>query len=203
MKVFVNGQPINPGDVAGDSLEKMLVDIVEKHLPADHTVRRVMLNDEHYVEEVPHDAADVPRDDIERLDIESLSPREVADAFAENGHVQLGTIIEAAPKVAELFRVADEAEANEHYLVFLETLQLFLQMVVRVSELTNIDLEHIEADGLTAAKGMQDISRIIDEMLSVQEDQDWVLLADVLEYDLVPALQPWMKLLPELKASRH
>ena len=203
MKVFVNGQPVNPAQVAGRSLEEMLVDIMGKHLPAEHSIKRVMLNSEHYIEEVPHDAAKVDRDQIERLEIETLSPEEVADAFAQNGHHQLQTIIEAAPKVAELFRVADEAEANEHYLVFLETLQLLLHMIVRVGELMDLDFSAISADGMSADTGLEKVKRVVDEMLSVQEDQDWVLLADVLEYDLVPALRPWLDILPQLKAKGH
>jgi len=40
---------------------------------------------------------------------------------------------------------------------------------------------------------------VIDQMLKVQEDEDWVMLADLLEYELIPLLKEWNKILAVLQ----
>ena len=39
----------------------------------------------------------------------------------------------------------------------------------------------------------------MDQMLKVQEDEDWVMLADLLEYELIPLLKEWNEILAVLQ----
>ncbi len=200
MKILIDNRPVDESEVEGDSLEEMLVNIIEYHLPDGHLAHKVLVNGEHYVEEVPHDAAQVPRAGIETLQVNTISREDIATEFMDRGPDILGTILEAAPKVAELFRVADEAEANEHYLVFLESLQNFLQMVSLAAEALGFDPESPFVEGRTLAQESEELNRIVQEMLGVQEDQDWVLLADLVEYDLYEVLLRWQDGLPNLSS---
>jgi hypothetical protein len=198
MKILIDDRPVEESEVTGDSLEAMLQNIIELHLPEGHLAQKVLVNGEHYVEEVPHDAAQVPRAGIETLKVITLSREDIASEFMDHGPEILGTILEAAPRVAELFRVADEAEANEHYLAFLESLQNFLKMVSLATDALGIGPETPFVDGRTLAQESEELNRIVQEMLGVQEDQDWVLLADLVEYDLYEALVRWQDGLPNL-----
>jgi len=203
MKITIDGRAVDEAEVSGQSLEEMLIDIMTRHMPEDHLARRVMVNGERYAEEVPHDAAQVPRTDIDRLEVQTISRREIASEFMTHGPAILGTIIEAAPKVAELFRVADESEANEHYLTFLQTLQEFLMMINLTTKALGIDPGREFVQGRTLAQEGEELNRIVNEMLSVQEEQDWVLLADLIEYDLHEVLRRWQEGMPSLQAEGH
>jgi len=201
MKITINGQAVNEAEVSGQSLEEVLIDIMSRHMPEDHLARRVLVNGERYVEEVPHDAAQVPRTDIDRLEVITISRQEIASEFMTHGPAILGTMIEAAPKVAELFRVADESEANEHYLTFLQTLQEFLMMINLTTKALGIDPETPFVQGRTLAQEGEELNRIVNEMLGVQEERDWVLLADLIEYDLFEVLQRWQEGMPSLQGG--
>jgi len=39
-------------------------------------------------------------------------------------------------------------------------------------------------------------------MLHVQEEEDWIMLADLLEYELIPLLEEWKSILPLLKEKK-
>jgi len=57
--------------------------------------------------------------------------------------------------------------------------------------------------GRTLAQEGEELNRIVNEMLGVQEEQDWVLLADLIEYDLYEVLQRWQEGMPSLQGGGH
>lgn len=203
MKITIDNRPVDEAEVSGESLEEMLINIMERHVPEEHLAQRVLVNGARYVEEVPHDAAQVPRAEIDRLEVKTISRQEIAAQFMTHGPAILGTIIEAAPRVAELFRVADESEANEHYLNFLQSLQEFLLMINLTTKALGIDPATEFVNGRTLAQEGEELNRIVNEMLGVQEEQDWVLLADLIEYDLYEVLQRWHEGMPSLQGGGH
>ena len=46
-------------------------------------------------------------------------------------------------------------------------------------------------DELTVAEYRRNLFSILDGLFNAQTDQDWVLLADMLEFELIPALEEW------------
>ncbi len=170
------------------NLEEVLLKIMSEHVRPENVVITVKLNGEVYSEKDPHDAARIPLSDIETLEIDTMTTEEIARKFFENGARQLGMMIQAAEKISELFRIADENEANKQYADFLENLRLFMKMLAEVKEMLNGTLED----------RLQRLSEMMDQMIHTQEQEDWIVLADLLEYGLVPLLKEWQEILPAL-----
>jgi hypothetical protein len=184
------------------NLEQILLKIMSDYLKSGNIITRVRLNGMVYSEERPHDAARIKLSDIKTLEIDTMAADEIAWQFLENGGEQLGPIIESAQKVSELFRIADESEANDQYAELLETLRLFLRMVAEVKEVLDIDLAAIHFQNGTVQDRIHRLLEIMDQMLHVQEEDDWIMLADLLEYELVPLLEEWKSILPLLKEKK-
>ncbi len=159
------------------------------------------LNGEVYSEEKPHDAVRITLSDIKALEIDTIATDEIAWRFLDSGVEQMDMIIQGAQKISELFRIADETEANEQYADFLETLRLFLQMIVEVKAILSLDLASTFKGG-TVEDRLQRLSEMMDRMLHVQEEEDWFMLADLLEYELIPLLEEWKSILPLLKGKK-
>jgi hypothetical protein len=47
----------------------------------------------------------------------------------------------------------------------------------------------------------EDVSTLFSEMMEVLENEDWILLADLLEYEFIPAITRWQGVIAELKES--
>ena len=58
-----------------------------------------------------------------------------------------------------------------------------------------IDLTAVSVEGVSAAQHLQQLGTTVDALVAAQEAQDWVTVADVLEYDLEPAIRRWAALL--------
>jgi hypothetical protein len=58
-----------------------------------------------------------------------------------------------------------------------------------------IDLTAVSVEGVSAAQHLQQLGSTVDALVAAQEAEDWVTVADVLEYDLEPSIRRWAALL--------
>jgi hypothetical protein len=194
MEISVDRQSIELGEAPINNLEEVLMKVMSEHMHPGKVITAVKLNGTGYSVKNPH-AADVPARDIKTLEIDTMSAEEMARHFFTNGGKYLDLLIKGAEKISELFRIADETEANEHYVEYLENLQLFLQMIAQCTDVLHLNLSAIPFQKATVQEEVQKLSDVMDQMLKVQEDEDWVMLADLLEYELIPLLKEWNEIL--------
>jgi hypothetical protein len=191
MEISVDRKSVEIEGAHISNLEEILVKVMSEHVQPGKVITGVKLNGAGYSEKKPHDAATVSLKDIQTLEIDTMSAEEMARHFFNNGAKYLELLIKGAEKISELFRIADETEANEHYAEYLENLQLFLQMVAESKEALHLNLSAIPFQNATVEDEVQKLSNVTDQMLKVQENEDWVMLADLLEYELTPLLRGW------------
>jgi hypothetical protein len=203
MNISIDGQPLEESRVIGQNLEEILGELQDNHLAQDRLIGDVLLNGRTYSEDIPHAAVEVTRSDINTLDLVTHTAEEVAHHFIRNSGGMLGDLVESLPRITEVFRVGDEEEANEHFLRFLESLHLFLNMVEWTAVTMGITFDASAAGNGSLNQRMLRISEVLTQLISIQEQTDWVFLADVLEYELAPELEELRTALPELLKSGH
>lgn len=199
----VDGRNLTAQDVAGANLEEIIMSLMEHPAVNNRVITEVLVNGDAYSEEVPHAALEVSRDQINRLDLVTHSAEDLCLHFLEHGHYFVETLRLALPKVVEEFRLGDEAEANEHFLSFLESLHLTLGMVEQAKTALGLG-EDIAVDGKGSLSGyLGRLSQTLSSLVTLQEQSDWIYLADILEYELDQALVELTELLPLLKKAGH
>lgn len=196
----MDGQVLENG-LAGNNLQEMLEDLFQRYLGNERTIGDLLINGRPYREDEHGIPEDIPREAVERLEIESLSSREIAMHFLTTSGSTIRAMKEATTGVAELFRVGDDRQANEQYLQLLESLQLFLSMLERCREVLNLDFGAISCRGVSASEQLGSLQELTGELLNSQEGQDWLLLADLLQYDFNEQMSVWEELLTMCKDS--
>ncbi len=199
MEVYLDARRLDEVSLDGRNLEELLGEIMTAHLAEDRAITEVRVNGATYSEETPGTATSVARGEIGRLDVITAPTTHLAQVLLNTGPDHLETMTEAARKVAEEFRIGDEAEANEQYLLFLQALQDFFAFLGCSLEAVSVPLAHLEIDGLSAPSKIRELTRLLTEMVDRQQEQDWILLADLLEYELAPLLEDWRTLLIQVK----
>jgi predicted house-cleaning noncanonical NTP pyrophosphatase (MazG superfamily) len=48
------------------------------------------------------------------------------------------------------------------------------------------------------SKYLHSLQGLLDEMLEISEDEDYILLADLMEYELLPMVREWQEILRNL-----
>ncbi len=198
MEVLVDGKALS-GEFIGENLLELLQVISDTYLGDDLAIRELLINGDPYEENVHGAPENVTLGGIRRLEIETISSRELALGFLESYQPVLDTLAQATEKVAELFRVGDEQQANEEYLQFLEALELLLESMQRVSNALNLDMANVTHQDVSARDRLDRLSELTGEMLAAQEEDDWILLADLLQYDLKPEFEAWSQLMDQMR----
>jgi hypothetical protein len=199
----VDGQSLSASEVQGANLEEILINLMEHPSTIGRVITGVNLNGEPYSEEVPHAALEVSRNTIETLSLKTLTLEDMGFNFLKTSPLYVVTLLEALPKIVETFRIGDEQEANEHFLNFLEALHLLMTLLEQTRHVLGLwqgsDNENISS----LNQYLDSLVSILNTLINLQEQKDWIFLADVLEYELQDSLKRLSDLLPTLCRGGH
>jgi len=177
------------------NLEEILLRIMETDELEGRIVTDVFVNKESFSEIYPHQAEDIEIDEIESVEVKSMPVMDMAlDITKELGKV-VRLMDHGARRVAELFRQADDAEALEVYQDLMDVTRDFLSMIGVLRS------ESVKRPDSSFDAAADEISNLFSEMLEVLENEDWILLADLLEYEFIPAMGRFKTVIGELQES--
>jgi hypothetical protein len=199
----VDGSTLNAPEIIGANLEEILVNLMDHPLVNNRIITRVMVNGDTYSEEVPHAALEVERDTINSLELVTKTAEDLSLHFMENGPSFVDMLRNALPKIVEEFRMGDDVEANEHFLSFLESLQLIINMMEQCKVSMGLGDDIHVAGPESVNTFMERLSGTLSNLISIQEQSDWIYLADILEYELDNALCDLIEILPRMKKAGH
>jgi len=198
MEIKVNGRAVDSQVKVSTNLEDLLVDLSENCLPEDHLVGTVRLNGNEFNEAYSRQARDICISTVNNLDITTVSLEQFACAAIKDCAVFLDNIAQCTIKTAELFRIADECEANEQYAKLIDSLRALYQFIDQSRQVTRWNFDKSMYERTPIRDHWVRLTAIVDDLKNIQEESDWVLLADLLEYELTPCLMCWR----EICASR-
>ena len=153
------------------------------------------MNEEAFSEIYPHQAEDIGTRDIKSVEIRTVGVTEMAANIVEELFKVQKVMYAGSRQIAELFRQADDAEALELYQDLIDVTRDFLTMVGVLRD------EFSMADGEYLGQRMEELSELFSEIMEVVENQDWILLSDLLEYEFVPALEKWQAVLTGIRSD--
>ena len=170
------------------NLQDVLQEVIDQKIDRSRVVWSVKVNGKSYSEKVPHDAGRVCLAAIQSLEIETKSAEELCQAFLRRSALILECLSEGAGRVSELFRTLDYKEANRQYRNLLESCQGFFAMLHESEEVLRVDPQEGGQINPSIQDALKDSSCLFDSMLTAQKNEDWTILADLLEYELSPLL---------------
>jgi len=181
------------------SLEEALVELHDRYVPPGQQVFQVRVNGEFFSERYPRESKYMELKEITTLDLKTITDAEMAKVLLAETVPQAGVLCQAIEKSASLFRVAAEDEANHYFAQVLEALRWLLLTGGNACQVLQVDLrEAISPKGGPESHYLQTMQNLLDEMLEIHEDQDYVLLADLMEYELLPMVREWQGILQKL-----
>ena len=175
------------------NLEEILVKAIHDPALKDRVVTDVLVNKENFSELYPHHAEDIESKELSQVEICSVPVGEMGLNITEELHTVTRIMASGSRQVARLFRQADDDEALELLQDLLDVARDFLSMVgvLRNEFLLTSDQEFTD--------GVKSISTLFTDMTDVLENEDWILLADLLEYEFIPACESWEQIIKNLR----
>ena len=191
--IVIDGQQTEISLRDFENLEQVLDEILDRGHVADRVVTDVFVDNEPFTEIYPHQAEDIGTDGIGRLELKSMPVPEMAEQMAAELYKVITLMAKGGREVAELFRQADDAEALETYQDLLDVIRSFLNLVGVLRDTFSVG----EQREFLAAS--QELNELFTEMSEVLTNEDWILLADLLEYEFLPAVENWEKVIGRIE----
>lgn len=193
--IIVDGErsPFKVGQFA--NLEQIIEKVMEDNRMQNRVVTDVLVNNESFSEIYPHQAEDVEAAMISQVEFRTISAVEMAQNVTRELYKVVTLMGHGGRQVAELFRQADDGQALELYTDLLEVNRDFMTMV---SVLRNEFAVQASADLESSLEGL---SSLFSEMIEIQENEDWILLADLLEYEYLPLVDKTKTIIAQLRSS--
>ena len=131
-----------------------------------------------------------PLDGIRSIEIISDSPVHLARNIIIEGEAFIEGLKDCLVRTAERFMSGDEG-AGSHFSEAVQGLQWLVQMIGFIELNLKLDFDRLFLNGKPVVEYVQNLNSIFQDIVKSQEQFDTVLLADILEYDLVPHLDDW------------
>lgn len=177
------------------NLEEILKDIMQDKTMENRVVTDVLVNNEAFSEIYPHQAEDIESATITSVEVRSMPLGEMAvEMSAEMGKVAK-MMEHGAREVSRLLREASDTDALELFQDLLDVTRDFMGLL---GELRN---RYSTANLPNFAEKTEKFSNLLSEMSDVLENEDWILLADLLEYEFLPLCEDWRQISESLHAQ--
>ena len=116
---------------------------------------------------------------------DTRSPREIGLSSLAHARSYAQNVGSATDRVAELLRTSRIQEANELFAQALDALNVLVFTIDTATHLLGAEAKTQCPDAQSEAQAW--VTRLAD----AQQNQDWIRVADVLEFDVRPSLDAW------------
>ena len=197
MKLLVNGKE-ETVSYMGETLGDLLLHIEKEGVPQGNVVRSIKIDGQESSPDLP-EAQKTPLSEIATLEVEISTLSDIINKNIENADAYLIRLIPGIEKSVELFRMGNEQEANKFFINIIDGIDWLSQVLDMI-----LTAKAISPDTVFDGKSIQDrrasLVGLTQQMVDANKNQDWVLLADLLEYEILPYYQEWSNLLPHFRS---
>ena len=188
MKVFVNSEEREISVDMASTLNEV-VRQVESTLPQGQMITEVALNDRVLESNWFQNAGKTYVLDDDTLSIRVEESAVIGNQALSISKSTLQLLLIDFEKIADSFRMQDDTEANTLFVQGIENLQWFLKLLEDSTFLLGRPLENIKDGDDLFMKHINELGEKLDKIIQVQSQKDWILLADMIEYEMLPALK--------------
>ena len=192
MKISINGAETQDPSFQGETMEEVMNAIVKSR--QNSYIRRVWLDGQ----EVSSDSQDFLNTSPTGVGLLELELAELQDLLANNltnAKDYLVRLIPGFQKAADLFRMGNEQEANQYYLQVLDGIEWFSQVVIII-----VSTQENKSEEKSLEERQKKLTDLMSQMLEANQNQDWVLMADLMEYEMIPFYKDWEAVLSRIEA---
>ena len=192
MKISINGAETQDPSFQGETLEEVMNAIVKSR--QNSYIRRIWLDGQ----EVSSDSQDTLKTSTASVVLLELELAELQDLLANNltnAKDYLVKLIPGFQKAADLFRMGNEQEANQYYLQVLDGIEWFSQVVIII-----VSTQKNKSEEKSLEERQKKLTDLMSQMLEANQNQDWVLMADLMEYEMIPFYKDWKEVLSRIES---
>jgi hypothetical protein len=195
-KFYFNEREIAPPlDVS--SLDKALKQIEEDHLPPNSVVRQVQIDGILLMpDDFPENTSELLQsmETREKVEIYTGTLGEIAHDSITDALDYLDRIEAATPTLASGFQAYPGPESFEGLRQLYEGLYWLNLLLDKLEKGLQINLQNTLINNVTTQEHHQKFIAVLKQMIDSQERGDFILISDLLEYEILPLVPIWREM---------
>lgn len=189
MNLIIDGQPREVTIAADAKFPEVMRAVGQIQEAPGIGITRVKLNGRDITGADWSHYAGVGATTMDELEVETGNVSALAGELLDSLEDFTGRLISELGRTAESFRLGDDQRAAELYSRTLEGIQLLSHTTVMVARNLKLNTAQLQFGGRPTNEHLQKLPPLIDDMFAAQQKEDWVLLADLIEYELIPQFE--------------
>ena len=137
----------------------------------------------------------LPVKDIEHLEVHTGNLALLAGEMLNSVDDFTWRLVSELGRSSEAFRIGDQQRAFDSYARTLDGIQLLTHTTSALQRNLGIDPTSIMFAGRPSHEYFSKLQPLVDDMFAAQSREDWVLLADLIEYELIPQFEDRQRIL--------
>jgi len=199
MEIFINNEKIDFNFNEQELIGSAVNTISSKLKKENRVLCQIKIDNVTIPEAKENEIFSFPLGSIKQMDLKAETVENLVLNSLESLNLLLPELIKAINKTADLHREGDERAAKNLFFTTLEAMEIVPAILTNIRATMNLEFEHIK-HGDSNLKGLEEgMLSAISLIYEAQKNEDYVTLADVLEYELSPNLSSWFDAIPVLK----
>ncbi len=195
MDVFVDDNKVDFATRGSETLESAVKRLQRDACRKDHVVVAVRCDGLHLTGEELSQAMERPIDDVRCLEVATTTPAALVRAAAEEAAQMLETVDEQRRRSAECFSQGKTADGITALTACLGVWQQVHDAATKSIHMLDLDPAEVRVSGEPLEKALALPMDRLQTVRDALKAQDFVLLADVLEYEFDEVVRQWQALL--------
>ena len=130
--------------------------------------------------------------DMARVEVETATPAGFLRQCLLETIRPLDEAADLAARLSTVYRRQDVSQGHAGLTSLATELRGLTSLVGMLGGPLQIDLNALMAHGVTVAEQMQEFGDALQALVTAQESEDWLTVAEVLECDVEPAIRRWI-----------
>jgi hypothetical protein len=137
--------------------------------------------------------------DVQLVELETATLGDLLDEALAQGAAAAGALASAAGEIGSAFRGANPVEGNCRMPEFGDGIRSLIWILGAVANAREVSLDQMASNGRAMSTQLAELTAQLVAIVEAQQAEDWLTVADILEYDFKPALQAWQPIFEGLR----
>ena len=203
MKLYVDGNLTGSVSNEGSMHDILYEGDIKRFIPEGRVIKSIFINGTRYDDLMLN--ADKSKafklGNADEIKITTMSQLELLNGSIEAVIAFLSEFKAGIIKTTDEIRWGNSVGGFKNFSEYLKGLTTFIQIMEKISEFLKIDYDSLVYGGKSVQSYFNDLEKILSSVLSTQVEQDYVLLADVVEFELKPNIDIWENILKDMKTK--
>jgi len=196
-RLFVDQREIPNQIPEAASLDLVVRYVEEKHMRPDSVIREIRVDGLPFGSESfgsDPSALLMALEQKQRIDVTTGTIKEIARDSIQEAIAYLARAEAITPSLAVSFQLSPGPGAFENLKQFYEGFSCLTNLLGRLETSLHVSLDEVSVGGMSARQLYLKLVPILKQLVEAQEKTDFILIADLLEYEILPLVPQWKNL---------